>query len=281
MATDAYSIGSNWIPSTPGFARFQLLPAAPSTTSNGRSYFDTTSGLLGIYVNGAWTYITGGGGGGSVTSVFGRTGLVTAQSNDYTFAQIGSKPTTLSGYGISDPVVLTSGSYSDPTWVTALAWSKITGTPTTVSAYGITDAVTLTGTQTLTNKTITGYQQTISLTTTGSSGAATLVGNTLNIPQYSGGSAFSTTQYMWVVGGANNFASLPGTPTPPMAGATTLVDSGLTNNKVRVFRNGVAQMGLNPGNGNTYYTKVTATNTLTFSAALAAGEEIIVETTPA
>jgi hypothetical protein len=35
------------------------------------------------------------------------------------------------------------------------AWSTITSTPTTVSGYGITDAATLTGTQTLTNKTLT------------------------------------------------------------------------------------------------------------------------------
>lgn len=32
-----------------------------------------------------------------------------------------------------------AGSYSDPAWITALAWSKITGTPTTLSDYGITD----------------------------------------------------------------------------------------------------------------------------------------------
>lgn len=79
-----------------------------------------------------------------VTSVFGRTGIVTAQSNDYTFAQIGSKPTTLSGYGITDPIVLTTGSYANPSWITFLAWGKITTTPTTLSGYGITDPVVLT-----------------------------------------------------------------------------------------------------------------------------------------
>ena len=42
-----------------------------------------------------------------VTSVFGRTGDVVALSNDYTFAQIGSKPNTVAGYGISDAVTLT------------------------------------------------------------------------------------------------------------------------------------------------------------------------------
>lgn len=37
-------------------------------------------------------------------------------------------------------VVLTSGSYSNPNWITSLAWTKITGTPTTRAGYGITDA---------------------------------------------------------------------------------------------------------------------------------------------
>jgi hypothetical protein len=35
-------------------------------------------------------------------------------------------------------------SYSDPTWLTSLAWSKISGTPTTISGYGITNAYTKT-----------------------------------------------------------------------------------------------------------------------------------------
>lgn len=70
------------------------------------------------------------GGGGDVSSVFGRTGAVVASSGDYTFAKIGSTPTTLAGYGI------------------------------------------------------TNGQTTLSLTTTGTSGASTLSGSTLNIPNY-------------------------------------------------------------------------------------------------
>ena len=35
--------------------------------------------------------------------------------------------------------ILSSGSYSNPSWITALAWAKITGTPTTLAGYGITD----------------------------------------------------------------------------------------------------------------------------------------------
>lgn len=52
-------------------------------------------------------------------------------------------PTTLAvanyvtGLGYGD--VFTSNSYSNPSWITSLAWSKITGTPTTIAGYGITD----------------------------------------------------------------------------------------------------------------------------------------------
>jgi hypothetical protein len=37
---------------------------------------------------GAWNQISGGGGGGNVTSVFGRTGAVAAQSGDYTASEV-------------------------------------------------------------------------------------------------------------------------------------------------------------------------------------------------
>ena len=51
----------------------------------------------------------GGGGGGAVSSVFGRSGAVVANSGDYSFAQIGAKPTTLAGYGITDAAALVHG----------------------------------------------------------------------------------------------------------------------------------------------------------------------------
>ena len=41
--------------------------------------------------------------------------------------------------------VYTTGSYSNPSWITALDWSKITSTPTTLSGYGITDGVSTGG----------------------------------------------------------------------------------------------------------------------------------------
>jgi hypothetical protein len=56
------------------------------------------------------------------------------------WSKISSTPTSISGYGITDGVS-TGGSYSNPSWITSLAWSKISSTPTTLSGYGITDAL--------------------------------------------------------------------------------------------------------------------------------------------
>ncbi|MDQ7818822.1 MAG: hypothetical protein RDU14_17475 [Melioribacteraceae bacterium] len=82
------------------------------------------------------------------------------------WSKISSKPTTLAGYGITDGLstsrtltinsisydlsldrswsvgdLLSSGSYNNPSWLTGLAWSKISSKPTTLSGYGITDGV--------------------------------------------------------------------------------------------------------------------------------------------
>lgn len=65
----------------------------------------------------------------------------------------------------------------------------------------------------------------------------------------------------------------------PANGATTLVDSRLTNvppERVRVFRNPPPQFMADQGDGDTYITKVTADNFLTFHPAINTGEKIIV-----
>ena len=55
----------------------------------------------------------------------------------FTSLAVGTLPTSLSGYGIipasgdySAFYVSLSGSYANPSWLTSLAWSKITGAPT-------------------------------------------------------------------------------------------------------------------------------------------------------
>jgi len=54
-----------------------------------------------------------------VTSVFTRTGAVVAQTGDYNAAQVTN-------------AVSSASTYADPTWLTSLAWTKITGAPATV-----------------------------------------------------------------------------------------------------------------------------------------------------
>jgi len=78
----------------------------------------------------------------SVTSFNGRIGAVLPLTGDYDATMVTNAVNYLGGY-------------FNPPFLTGVNWSIINNTPTTVAGYGITDAVTLTGTQTLTNKTLT------------------------------------------------------------------------------------------------------------------------------
>lgn len=75
--------------------------ADPSVGANGDTYYNSNTNKFRCYVSGAWGDCDVA---DAVSSVFGRTGAVVAAMNDYTFAQIGTKPTTLAGYGITDGV---------------------------------------------------------------------------------------------------------------------------------------------------------------------------------
>jgi predicted heme/steroid binding protein len=97
----------------------------------------------------------------AVVSVNGYVGAVVL-----TYSDVGAPPATRTltingtGYDLSADRswtvgdVRTDGSYANPSWITSLAWSKITGTPTTLSGYGITDGVLNTTTLTING---TGY----------------------------------------------------------------------------------------------------------------------------
>lgn len=81
----------------------------------------------------------------------------------------------LADSGIDDiNVVVTTGSYNNPAWITGLSWSKISSTPTTLSGYGITDAVPA-------NRTITinGTAQDLSVNRSWSVGTVTSVDMTV------------------------------------------------------------------------------------------------------
>lgn len=150
-----YNYVGNWYNWSGGrFITNLNIPKVTATTGRdtGAIRYSLTDSSIHTWTGSQWRQV-GSGGGGAVSSVFGRTGAVTALAADY---------------NSFFPVL--SGTYNNPSWINQLAWSKITGTPTTLSGYGISDA-----------------QGALTLTTTGSSGAATLIANTLNIPQYSGG----------------------------------------------------------------------------------------------
>lgn len=90
---------------------------------------------------------------------------------------------------IDDDAIRASVNYENPSWLTALAWSKITVTPTTIDGYGITDAPTKTGTGASGDWpiNITGYAKSAGASTDIASAATLdLTGRTGNIVRITG-----------------------------------------------------------------------------------------------
>jgi len=103
-----------------------------------------TGAIAGVFTGDLTGNVTGNvsGNAGTVTNGVYTTGSYSNPSwiTSLGWSKISSTPTTISGYGITDGVS-TGGSYSNPSWLTSLGWSKISGTPTTLAGYGITDAL--------------------------------------------------------------------------------------------------------------------------------------------
>jgi hypothetical protein len=157
---------------------------------------------------------------GGVTSFNTRTGAVTLTSSDVTTALT---------YTPQEPITLTTtGTSGAATFV---------GNTLNIPQYqgGVTSFNTRTGAITLTSSDVTTAltytpQAQLTLTTTGTSGTATLIGNTLNIPQYSGGSGSGTLRSV------QNFTAT--------AGQTTFtISGGYTAGQLDVFLNGVRLTG--------------------------------------
>jgi hypothetical protein len=134
----------------------------------------------------------------SATNVVVSGSLTAPSSFTLPFSGLTSTPTTLAGYGITDPIVLSSGSYSNPAWVTSLAYSKLTGAPTIPPA--------------------------LTLTTTGTSGAATYNSGTgaLNVPVYAG-TTYSAGSGLTLTG--TTFSVTPSTYAP-WAGSNSITTLG-------------------------------------------------------
>lgn len=139
-----------------------------------------------------WAKI-GGEGHNEVYDFNGRYGSVTLLSSDVTTAlgftpYNSSNPSNyISASTAASTYVSLTGTYSNPTWITTLAYSKLTGVPAFLTTETDPIYVASSWYATTNNSTNwnTAYTNRITtLTTTGSSGASTLSANTLNIPNY-------------------------------------------------------------------------------------------------
>ena len=190
-------------------ARSRSSISLTTTGTSGAATYNSTTGVLNIP-----SYV------GGVTSVFGRTGAVVSAEGDYSLDQLGDVTITTPSNG----QVL---SYNGTAWVNAAAPSggvtSINGLTATTQTFATgtsgTDFAISSTTSTHTfnlptasavNRgalssadwtTFNSKQDTISLTTTGSSGASTFISNTLNVPTYTlaglgGVSGSGTTNYL-------------------------------------------------------------------------------------
>ena len=77
---------------------------------------------------------------GTASTVLTNDGSGNLSWDSIVWSDIGSTPTTLSGYGITDAYPLTGNPSGFLTSSSSLAWTNVTGTPTTLAGYGITNA---------------------------------------------------------------------------------------------------------------------------------------------
>jgi len=130
-------IESNFIYLDGKFSAYQLL--SQKAAANGYASLDATGKVPIAQIPSS--------GIGDVLSVFGRTGAVVAANGDYTTSQV-TEGTNLYFTNSRARTAIESATYSDPSWITSLNWSKIIDTPTSTVGYGITDAVLNTGSYT-------------------------------------------------------------------------------------------------------------------------------------
>jgi hypothetical protein len=158
------------------------------------------------------------GGTGQTTSTAAINALLPTQASN------SGKYLTTDGTNTSWATVSGSGTVTSVSVVSANGLAGTVANATTTPAITLSTSITgvLKGNGTAISAATAGtdYQAPITLTTTGTSGAATFVGNTLNIPQYtSGGGSGTVTSVSWT-GGIVSVANPTTTPAFTIAGTS-------------------------------------------------------------
>ena len=163
----------------------------------------------------------------AVSSVFGRTGAVVAQSGDYTTTQV------IEGLNLyyTDGRVRNAISES----IVGIDYNSTTGVFSTTAGYSIPTTSSQANWDTAYSNRIT------SLTTTGSSGAATLIANTLNIPTYSlsGLGGVPTSRQLTINGTAYDLSA----DRSWSVGTVTSVAASITGNSIGITGSPITSSG--------------------------------------
>lgn len=178
-------VSSDWTAST-GPTSILNKPSIPSNQVNcdwssvsGISQILNKPSVISAFTNdaGYLTSITSG----QLTTALGYTPL--NPSRTLTINGTALDLSTDRSWSVGD--ILSTGSYANPSWITTLAYSKLTGAPSLATVATSGSYNDLSGKPTI--------PLAITLTTTGTTGSATLVGSTLNIPLYVGVSDYTST----------------------------------------------------------------------------------------
>lgn len=216
---------------------------------------------------------------GMVTSALGYTPL--ANTRNITINGTTHDLTADRTWTVGD--VSTSSTYSNPAWITTLAWSKITGTPTTLSGYGITDGVTSTSlTSTLASyvtntslATTLGSYATTSALTTGLSGKENTITAGTTLQYWRGDKTFQTLNTTVVPEGTNQYftdararTAVSLTTTGTSGAATYNTSTGVLN--IPVYTSASANFNNAPGRSlnTSYQISTTRTTSVSYTVAI-------------
>lgn len=159
--------------------------------------------------------------------------------------------------------------------------ANLSGTPTVPNGTAATtqspgDNTTKLATTAYVDAGLSGKQGNLTLTTTGTSGASTLVGSTLNIPVYSGGGGSLTVQYNGVTQGiattlniASCLLSVFGTGTSTISPDTSCLMT------IANAQSGVNSLVVSASGSGTTYTAVTRSSSVVVTAATAANPMVL------